>query len=205
MDLIFYILIGGLFVFNVISFFRNRKSDNFVYKIVFFSRHTDWLLAILLVVFVITLAVIVEPLVPQFLKWSLFSLIGKDGTNANVEIINQSLNISPIILIIVFAFLLLFLPKVAYWEEVRFRYGITKINSKAILTNLKFGLYHCLVGVPIWIGLLLGVVGFIFSLIYIHQYKKSNDLTIAVHSSTSLHGKYNIILIVLLIITLIKP
>lgn len=201
-DIIYYAIIGGLFLFNAIALYRQRKADNLAYRIVYFSRYKDWFLALLIVITVITLLVIAEPFVPQFLKWGLFSLLGKDGTNANIEIIQQSSKISSALMIVVFSILILLIPKASYWEEIRFRHDITEFK-KSIFSNIKFGMAHCLVGVPLWIGLVLILIGFIYTLKYIYEYKKSNDLDSALKASTSLHGKYNTILVVLLIIALL--
>lgn len=201
-DIIYYAIIGGLFFVNVISVVKNRKKDNSVYRIVFLTRHLDWLLAILIIMFFITSAVIIQPYVPFFLKWGLFSLLDKNGTNGNVEVLNQSSKFSIILVILIFGFFALLIPKSAYWEEIQFRYGITKINKKFFISNIKFGLIHCIIGVPIWIGLLLIIIGFMFNLKYIYSYKKNNDLDIALDASTSLHGKYNMLLITLLVLSL---
>jgi hypothetical protein len=201
-DIIYYAIIGGLFLFNAIALFRQRKADNLAYKIVYFSRYKDWFLALLIIILVITLLVVVEPFVPKFLKWGLFSLLGKDGTNANIEIIQQSSKVSSVLMIVVFSILILLIPKASYWEEIRFRYNITEFK-KSILSNIKFGMAHCLVGVPLWVGMVLILIGFIYTLKYIYEYKKTNDLDSALESSTSLHGKYNTILVGLLIIALL--
>lgn len=201
-DIIYYAIIGGLFLFNAIALYRQRKADNLAYRIVYFSRYKDWFLALLVIVVVITLIIIVEPFVPKFLKWGLFSLLGKEGTNANIEIIQQSSNISSALMIVVFFILILLIPKASYWEEIRFRHDITEFK-KSIFSNIKFGMAHCLVGVPLWIGLVLILIGFIYTLRYIYEYKKSYDMDSALEASTSLHGKYNTILVVLLIIALL--
>ena len=201
-DIIYYSIIGGLFLLNIVSLYRQRKKDNISYRIVLFTRHKDWLLAFGLVVAVISLLVLIEPYIPQFLRFGLFSLLDKGGTNANVEIIKQSSSISILLMLVVFAILMLLVPKAAMWEEEKFRYGITELK-KSIFTNVKFGMLHCLVGVPIWIGIVLIFIGFAYTLKYLSTYKKYKDHDLAVWSSTSLHGKYNVILIVLLAIALI--
>ena len=201
-DIIYYSVIGGLFLMNIIALYRSRKKDNIAYRIVLFSRHTDWIWALLIIVFVITSIFFIEPYVPQFLKFGLFSLLDKQGTNANVEIINQSSSISPILVVVIFAFFILLLPKAALWEEERFRHGTIELK-KSIFSNVKFGLAHCLIGVPIWIGIILILIGFIYQLKYIHEYKKANEMEMALEASTSLHGKYNLILIFLLMMALL--
>lgn len=201
-DIIYYTIIGGLFLMNAITLYKQRKSDNLTYKIVFFSRFKDWFWAFLLVVSIIVLAIITEPFVPKFLKWGLFSLLDKGGSNANIEVIQQSANYSFILMIVVFSILILLIPKASYWEEIRFRHNITKIK-KSVFSNIKFGFAHCLVGVPLWIGIILVFMGLVYTLKYINEYKKTNSLDSALEASTSLHGKYNTILVVLLIIALL--
>lgn len=200
-DIIYFAVIGGIFILNLTSLYRNRKKDNNAYKMVLLSRHMDWLLAFAIVFIVISMVVILEPYIPEFLKFGLFSLLDKGGTNANIEVIQQSAKISPFFMVGVFLFLMLLIPKSSYWEEIGFRYGITEYK-KSIFKNIKFGLVHCIVGVPIWIGLLLILVGFIYTWKYIREYKKTNDMDIALEASTSLHGKYNSILIILLLVAL---
>jgi len=201
-DIIYYGVIGGLFLFNIIMLYKRRKVDNYAYRIVLFSRYKDWFLALLLVTSVVVLLIVVEPYIPKFLKWGLFSLLDKSGTNANLEVIQQSSKVSSVLMIVIFAIFILLIPKAALWEENAFRYGTTEFK-KSIFSNVKFGLAHCLVGVPIWIGLILILIGFIYTLKYISAYKKSNDLDVALEASTSLHGKYNTILVILLMIALL--
>lgn len=197
-DFIFYAIIGGLFALNIVSAYKERRANNFAYRYVLFSQHKDWIWAFLLLSAIIIPGTIIEPYVPGFLKWSLFSILGKDGTNANVEIIGQSAKISPAIVFFIVAVLMLILPKAAYWEETKFRHGITKMDRECVKKNIKFGLLHCLVGVPIWIGLLLAIVGLALSVRYIRVYRKTNSSLTALSSSTSLHGKYNVILVILM-------
>ena len=104
-------------------------------------------------------------------------------------------------MLVVFSILILLIPKASYWEEIRFRHNITEFK-KSIISNIKFGMAHCLVGVPLWIGIILALIGFVYTFKYIHEYKKTNNLDSALEASTSLHGKYNTILVVLLIIAL---
>jgi hypothetical protein len=206
-DIIYFVIIGGLFCINVVALCRNRNKDNIVYRIVLLSRAKDWLYAILLIASVITLLIFVEPIVPEFLKFSIFSLLGKSGTNANIALISVTSEIGKhpsnmsdifalVVMYVVFAILLLLLPKTAYWEEITFRHEITEFK-KSITSNIKFGFLHCLVGVPLWIGAVLILVGFVFTMRYIREYKKHNVMADALNASTSLHGKYNVLLILI--------
>src|ERR1700741_5209867 len=202
MNIIFYIIISALFISNIVFAFKQRNESNYTYRIVYFSRVKDWIFCILTIWGLVTAVVVIDPYIPEFLKFGIFSLLGKEGTNANVEAINQSSSISPVLTIGVFAFFVLFLPKAAYFEERQFRHNIFEFK-KSIITNIKFGLLHCIVGVPIWIGLLLSIIGFIFTIRYILEYRKTGSKELALYASTSLHGKYNFILILLFTLTLV--
>jgi len=209
-DLIYFTIIGGLFAMNIWSIYKDRKKNNFVYRVVIFSRVMDWLWALLLIICVISFAALVEPYLPELLKWNLFSILGKNGTNANIEILKIASSpsssssslviISKLFILSIFLLFLLLIPKAAYWEEIQFRSGTTRINKKVIIRNLKFGLMHCIIGVPIWVGFILGGVGMAYSVRYIRVYKRTSDEDLALMSCTSLHGKYNLILILLLAI-----
>lgn len=231
-DFIYLMIVGGLFAVNAWSLYKARSKNNFVYRIVLFTRHKDWLWSILLIAGMITVGSLVEPHVPKILKWSVFSILDKDGTNANIAIVEgfgsakasasmASLIISKIFLLIIYTIFILILPKAAYWEEKTYRYGTTEFNTKTVYRNIKFGLMHCVIGVPIWIGLLLALVGMVLAFRYIKEYRDRARITIttseypykvinseyphemAVLSSTSLHGKYNIILLTLIFLSII--
>ncbi len=77
--------------------------------------------------------------------------------------------------------LLMALPLFAYEEEMMFRVG-THNWKQGCRRSLVFGLMHCIVGVPIFVGLALGVGGLWFTL----QYFKGG-----VERSTTYHLAYN--------------
>jgi len=201
-EIIYYIVIFGIFGINIAELYLSRKEDNNCYKLVYLRRPLDWLLALLVIIFLITSIGLLYPYIPEFLKFSLFSLLDKDGTNANIEIINKSNDISVYLTIIIFLFFALLLPKSAYWEEQKFRQGHEKF-SQSIWSNIKFGMIHCLIGIPVYVGIFLIIIGFILTLKYLSTYRKTNSHKLAVESSTSLHGKYNIILVSILALSLI--
>jgi hypothetical protein len=184
-------------------FYKARKDNNSMYYVVYFSRPLDWVLGFFALTAFIILIVSIEPYIPDFLKIGVFSLLNKDGVNANVAILNNSSSISPIITIFICLFLVLFFPKAAYSEEKTFRHGIINLKD-SIWSNIKFGLIHCILGVPIWIGLCLSLMGFILTMRYIYEYQKTNSYDMALCASTSLHGKYNIIALTIFILTLLN-
>lgn len=202
MTIIFYSLIIALFAYNVYWLFDTRNQYNFVYRAVYFTKPWDWLLAIVFIIIMITLVIILPPIVPAFLNFSWLHLLQKESTNANVEILYSVSDASRWLILPLWIFFLLILPKLAYQEERIFRHHNTRLIH-CIFPNFKFGLMHCIVGVPIIVGLILGALGFLLSLKYIHHYKKQGDTAYGLLASTSVHGKYNIILITILCLGLI--
>lgn len=202
-DIIYYIILASVFVLNIVWFYKSRKDNNSTYYVVYFSRPLDWLIGLFALIGFVILLVSIQPYIPDFLKFSVFSLLNKDGVNANVAIIDKSSSISPFITILICLFLFLFFPKAAYSEEKTFRHKIINF-SDSISSNIKFGLIHCIVGVPIWIGLCLSLMGFFLTIRYIFEYKKTNSYEMALLASASLHGKYNIIALTLFILTILN-
>ncbi len=83
---------------------------------------------------------------------------------------------------VAFAILLfLNLPRLARYEEDAFRRG-TKDWKDGAWRSLKFGLLHCLVGVPLGFGLALGLGGLWFTYHYFRG---------GVRQSTAVHTLYN--------------
>ena len=230
-DLIYYCIIGALFVINLRSIYIDRKRNNFVYKVVFISNPWDWALAALTIAFVIGCCIVLEPIMPSALNWSWPSyFFSKESSNINIEIIYQSMKLSSGLLILLFVFFILLLPKAAYEEEKIFRLHNNKLLH-CIIPNLKFGFAHCIVGVPLWVGGMLCLVGFLLSLRYLYALNKHIEPILsdtileygplharnvnrqsisleyngrkAILESTSLHGKYNIVLVTILFISLI--
>lgn len=136
-DFIFYIIIIGFFLLNIYSFYKDRNKYNSTYRVVYFSRFKDWLFAILIVFIFIPVLVLIEPSIPDFLKFGLFSLLEKKGTNANLEIIEQSNKISPYLTFGMLAFFLLIFPKAAYYEEKKFSYDFVADEWKYTNTTIE--------------------------------------------------------------------
>ncbi len=104
-----------------------------------------------------------------------------------------------------FLVLMLFLPFFARFEEIMFRKGHDKLGS-IIKQSIKFGLIHCLVGVPLAAGFGFIIPGFIFGCKYKHAFD-SNVATLgrsqaedeAVMVSTAYHTMYNMVVFSILI------
>jgi hypothetical protein len=102
-----------------------------------------------------------------------------------------------------FWFLLtLALPYLAKGEEEAFR-SLVFGTKKRIITSIKFGLVHMIVGVPLFVALILAVAGYIFSIFYVRAFKKAAKVDpytadeVAILASTSVHAKYNFLIITL--------
>ncbi len=137
-----------------------------------------------LLILAITLGLIVAVYVygPAVFRWSwimLFATKDDQGTNLNLAG-TQIPFFGPIFMVL----LLLNFPRLARYEEEEFRDG-TKDWKDAIPRSIKFGLWHCLVGVPLCGGILLAIPGFWFT----RQYFRGG-----VDRSTLYHSVYNMIL-----------
>jgi hypothetical protein len=107
---------------------------------------------------------------------------------------------SVIIIGIFWLLLTLALPYLAKGEEQAFRSLVFSTKNR-IITSIKFGLVHMVVGVPLFIALILAVVGYIFSIFYVKAFNKAAKINprsadeVAVNVSTSVHAKYNFLII----------
>lgn len=161
----------------------NMRSD---YRIFLGHRPLEWVrlvLANLLVLFVtISGIVLVYSYGPSFLRWSwlmLFAGKGDQGTNLNLA--GASIPYFGIVFVLL---LIVNFPRLARYEEEEFREG-TRDWLHAVPRSIRFGLWHCIVGVPLCAGLLLAIPGMWFT----RQYFKGG-----VDRSTLYHSVYNMIL-----------
>jgi hypothetical protein len=97
-------------------------------------------------------------------------------------------------IVLVFWVLMVFsIPYLAKIEEVIFREGVIDIGSR-IKKSIIFGMVHMVMGIPLFVAMLLCITGYIFSVRYVRSYKKFGSEVALLHA-TSLHMKYNFILI----------
>lgn len=199
-------------VLNIISFliisltlytaFKDYKKDSSLIKKVYFERPLDYLWSFLMLVGVSILVFTCMSFdLPKFMTWSWFSLFSSDKSGGNV--ITTAFNGQSIVFIVLFwSILTLALPYLAKGEEEVFRSGVFGIKNR-LLVNLKFGILHMIMGVPLFVALILSVVGYVYSIFYIRTFneytKKGLDFessnNFALQASTSVHTKYNLIIV----------
>jgi hypothetical protein len=106
-----------------------------------------------------------------------------------------------------FSFLLLALPFLTKWKEDFFRRGHREWKSIA-RQSIKFGLAHCLAGVPLAASIALIVLGFFLGLKYkraFDRFMKEGELSWfeaegeAVMASTAYHTFYNSVFVAMFI------
>jgi hypothetical protein len=178
------------------------KNNPDLIKLSYFTNHLDWLRAFGLVVFVFLSISTLYFLEIDWLKWSLINLFTQSEGGGNLIVAPMWSTGSFIVSTIVYILFVLFIPYGAYIEEEIFRKDKVDVRSR-IISSIKFGFFHMLVGVSILAAIVLSFVGWFFSVRYVNSLKKLDE-TSALISSTSLHVKYNFIIVTLLylIITL---
>lgn len=207
--------IGKNMLFNIIATlvigsalynsYKDFRKDSSVLKNAYVKNKIDYLWSFLLVMFVIvTVGVFASIGLPKFMTWSWISMLGNGGANApSGNIIAAPFKSGSVLVITGFWFLLsLALPYLAKGEEETFRSLVFGVKNR-IITSIKFGLVHMIVGVPLFVALILAVVGYIFSIFYVKAFNKAAKVDphsadkVAVLASTSVHAKYNFLIITL--------
>jgi|LauGreDrversion4_2_1035121.scaffolds.fasta_scaffold231339_1 hypothetical protein len=187
------------------SSYKDFRKDSSLLKMAYFTRPMDYLWSFLMVIGVMTTVVTLASVgLPKFMTWSWISMLSGDGTDTQSGNIMAAPFRSGSVLIIGGFWLLLSLalPYLAKGEEQTFR-GLIFGTKKRIITSIKFGLVHMIVGVPLFIALILAVVGYIFSIFYVKAFNKAAKVDpytaneVAINVSTSVHAKYNFLIITL--------
>jgi hypothetical protein len=155
--------------------------DNFQYNIAYFANIKLIFIAqnSIVVVMVICAYASLAKIHPLF-GWGLASLL-KTKNKGNILVMPMNIKYFGIIF---GGVLLLNLPKYAMMEEEMFRQG-TNGWAEALAMSVVFGLVHCLVGVPVGVGLALSVAGTWFN----YQYFQGG-----VELSAQHHFTYNLII-----------
>ena len=141
--------------------------------------------SIFVVCAVITTAMALVKLFPFLDRSWLYLIPVSDGESTNLAVMPATLKYVGLIFLVLLA---LCLPRFAYTEEVKYRHG-TQDWRDGFKRSLQFGLAHCLMGVPLYVGLALTVGGLWFTL----QYFKGG-----VERSTAYHLAYNLLVLALL-------
>ncbi len=188
--------------FSLVSAYKDFRKDSSLLKFVYFSRPLDYLWSFLMVVGVMTSVILLANIgLPKFMTWSWISLLSNGSEQTGGNLITAPLASNSIAVIAGFWLILsLALPYLAKSEEEMFR-SFTFGTKKRIITSIKFGLVHMFVGVPLFIALILAVCGYIFSIFYVKAFSKACKVdaetadAVAVNVSTSVHAKYNFLII----------
>ena len=185
------------------SSYKDFRKDSSLLKMAYLTRPMDYLWSFLMVVGVMTTVITLASIgLPKFMTWSWISMLGSDGAPSG-NIVAAPFKSGSVLIISCFWFLLsLALPYLAKGEEKTFRSLIFGTKNR-IITSIKFGLVHMIVGVPLFIALILAVAGYIFSIFYVKAFYKAAKVDpytaddVAINVSTSVHAKYNFLIITL--------
>lgn len=184
------------------SSYKDFRKDSSLLKMAYLKRPIDYLWSLLIVIGVIITIISLSYIeLPKFMTWSLVSLLSDNKISGNIIV--APFSSGSLIIVIGFWFLLsLALPYLAKSEEKSFRSLVFGTKNR-IITSIKFGLIHMIVGVPLIIALVLSVIGYIYSIFYVTAFNKAIKVNpntadeVALNVSTSVHSKYNFILITL--------
>lgn len=185
--------------------YKDFRKDSSLLKMAYLTRPMDYLWSFLMVVGVMTTVITLASIgLPKFMTWSWISMLGSDGSSApSGNIVAAPFKSGSVLIIGGFWFLLsLALPYLAKGEEQAFRSMVFGTKNR-IITSIKFGLVHMIVGVPLFIALILAVAGYIFSIFYVKAFYKAAKVDpytaddVAINVSTSVHAKYNFLIITL--------
>lgn len=173
---------------------RNRRLFRVTFGVGFRRLMPAVLLSVPVLIVVLTVGVVLLEYGGAAMRFSWLSLLAapgqpESGTNLMVAGSAQA----PWIGLPFTLLLFLNLPRLARYEEEAFRYG-TKNWTQGALRSLRFGLTHCLVGVPVGFGLALGIGGLWFTDRYFRG---------GVPLSTRYHAVYNAWLTSLLFVSLL--
>ena len=211
----------SLIIYNIYYCFKAFKKHPSFIKHVYFTNLKDYISAFFLVLMAFTLLILCKLIqLPYFLTFSWLNLFGFEGTNllvfpfladsSSVQTASKeasSLFLGFLFILIFYVVLISISAFVARNEERVFRsYNLS--TKERIKYSFLFGFYHMIVGVPVNVALILTLVGWILSVRYYNAFikksieEKPNEGWInwdahhyALERSTSLHAKYNFIII----------
>jgi len=213
--MLFNLIATLVITYSLYNSYKDFRKDSSVLRNAYLTRPLDFLWALLMVIGVFTsVGVLASIGLPKFMTWSWFSIFSSDTANSSGNIITVPFKSGSLVVMSVFWLLLsLALPYLAKSEEETFRSMVFTTKDR-IITNIKFGLVHMVVGVPLFVSLILAVCGYIFSIFYVNAFSKAAKVNaetaddVAIRTSTSVHAKYNFIIITILalisILTILK-
>jgi hypothetical protein len=152
-------------------------------------RHFLWCWPVLVLVITAALALTTLPV----LSWGWWSAIG--GVGNPVFGMSDRSSGSPLEWLIPTVFLLMLVPALPLFaeaEERRFRAGAEEWTTEhRVRRAVEFGLVHCLIGIPLGVGLALSIGGGYFTLAYLRGYRRGGTAAAGVAESTRAHLAYN--------------
>lgn len=150
------------------------------------------------------------------LSWGWWSAIG--GVGSPILGVSKSESGSALEWVIPATFLAMLVPALPLFaeaEERRFRAGAERWSTRRRVGRaVQFGMVHCLIGIPIGVGVALSIGGGYFTWAYLRGYRQGNDLLIdaeaddrrrraqGVMESTRAHLAYNLTIFVVIAATL---
>lgn len=215
MEFLFNVLKVALILFAIVSvaqtLINERRNYKFVWQV--WKRFRIKMLFESFGIILLTGTVAIMLLFVPGLKYGWLNFFFAEGGNMLIKpVLEGSKSTSILIRLFVpifFFVLMLTLPFFAKFEEKIFRKGYNEWIP-ILKQSIRFGLFHCLVGVPLALGFALIIPGFFFG----YKYKRAFDCNAAILNhdqaedeavmvSTSYHTMYNMIfMFMLLLVTL---
>jgi hypothetical protein len=156
---------------------------------------------------VLTAVVVVATLLLRIpgLDWGWWTALGGGG-NPVTGTTDQTAG-TPLEWIVPLVFLTMLLPAIplfALAEERTFRRGCERWTwPRRVRRTVEFGLAHALIGIPIGVALALSCGGAYFMAVYLRAYRVHHQQREAVLDSARAHAVYNMIIVVLVLVTVI--
>jgi hypothetical protein len=186
-----------------------RRNYGFVWQVWKRFRFGMFFQVLGVLIAVGTVVVVLWTYVP-FLKWGWLNLFYDGVGNAGIKPItdaskssNEFVRLLPVLFLVALMFVV---PFMAQAEEKMFRKGHTEWRE-IVWQSVKFGLAHCIVGIPIAAGVALIISGLYFG----YKYKCAFDRNVrklgydeaekeALMTSTAAHSLYNLVVFTLLLV-----
>jgi hypothetical protein len=152
-------------------------------------------------VLILVLALASVTLFVPVLAWGWWSAIG--GVGSPVLGVSENSAGSALQWLIPAVFVVMLVPALPLFaeaEERRFRAGAEAWSTRRRIGRaVQFGLVHCIIGIPIGVGLALSVGGLYFTWAYLRGYRRGGQSSAAgVLESTRAHLAYNVTVFVII-------